>query len=331
MRKRLFRLLMTAVVCGLMFGACNKEEQGGENGGGNGGNTPAPTPSGKLPAVITLLNHENRTQTVLQIGWEGNKIHMLSILESNESGFVEPVADITPTYESGRMASLFIYSYEESGGVTASCEYEGNRLMKIDIPHTDPVRFDYDNSGNLRSIIIDGDGPTMRWNNGNISWISTGDGSANLTYDDTHNPLNELFAAIFPSWTANINNIATITSSEGEVIRPQYTREGDAVTLMRFPGRMSTTSLYIKYTDGSGEAPESYFRNCRRVNVESSGNGYACGCGYYATGSTATLVAEPSYGATFSEWHFSDGYIATENPYTFTVTGNTNVYAYFNY
>ncbi|MBR6049425.1 MAG: hypothetical protein IKP83_04595 [Bacteroidales bacterium] len=330
MRKKLTRLLMLALACGLLFAACDKDKPEGDGGGNStpGGNV-SPSAPGDLPSVVTFLDHESRKQMVLQIAWEGSRIHELTISKSNESGFMQPVVDITPTYDNMRIASMFIYSYEESLGITTTCNYQDNKLVKIEIPHSDPVLFDYDASNNLRSVTVDGETINMRWNNGNISWIGNGDGSVNLTYDNTHNPLNEIFAAIFPSWNANINNIVSITNMEGEVLRPQYTRVGDRVSLCRIPSLTQTLSICYKYTDGTGEAPETYFRDCRRVNVESSGNGYAYGGGYYATGSTATLVAEPRNGAEFSEWYFSDGYIVSENPYSFTVTGNTSVYAFF--
>lgn len=322
---------MLALACGLLFAACDKDKPEGDGGGNStpGGNV-SPSAPGNLPSVVTFLDHESRKQMVLQIAWEGSRIHELTISKSNESGFMQPVVDITPTYDNMRIASMFIYSYEESLGITATCNYQDNKLVKIEIPHSDPVLFDYDASNNLRSVTVDGETINMRWNNGNISWIGNGDGSVNLTYDNTHNPLNEIFAAIFPSWNANINNIVSITNMEGEVLRPQYTRVGDRVSLFRIPSLTQTLSICYKYTDGTGEAPETYFRDCRRVNVESSGNGYAYGGGYYATGSTAILVAEPFGGCMFYGWD-GGGYTSQENPLYYTVTSNISITAYFSY
>lgn len=323
---------MLALACGLLFAACDKDKPEGDGGGNStpGGNV-SPSAPGNLPSVVTFLDHESRKQMVLQIAWEGSRIHELTISKSNESGFMQPVVDITPTYDNMRIASMFIYSYEESLGITATCNYQDNKLVKIEIPHSDPVLFDYDASNNLRSVTVDGETINMRWNNGNISWIGNGDGSVNLTYDNTHNPLNEIFAAIFPSWNANINNIVSITNMEGEVLRPQYIYAGDKVSLFRIPSLTQTLSICYKYTDGTGEAPEAYFRNCYYVDLKVSGPGYAYGKGYYAPGSTAILVAEPFDGCMFYGWDGGGYDFSQENPLYHTVTSNVTISAYFSY
>lgn len=51
--------------------------------------------------------------------------------------------------------------------------------------------------------------------------------------------------------------------------------------------------------------------------------------GTFTSGQTVTLTATPNDGYEFYRWRDASGY-HTENPYVFTITGNTNVRAYFN-
>ena len=65
------------------------------------------------------------------------------------------------------------------------------------------------------------------------------------------------------------------------------------------------------------------------VNVWTSGHGYVNGGGTYPNGSTATISAVASTGYVFAGWYRNNVYISNNNPYSFTVYDNVELYARF--
>ena len=76
-----------------------------------------------------------------------------------------------------------------------------------------------------------------------------------------------------------------------------------------------------------------------RIFATASGNGTVSGAGTYAQGASCTLVATPNTGSTFLGWKEQNGgvgnidtgnYVSTSASYTFTVTGQRDLVAFFN-
>jgi uncharacterized repeat protein (TIGR02543 family) len=67
------------------------------------------------------------------------------------------------------------------------------------------------------------------------------------------------------------------------------------------------------------------------TSVNPSGSGVVSGAeGTFSAGQTATLTAIPNEGYEFYRWRDASGY-HTENPYSFSVTDNVNIRAYFTF
>lgn len=65
------------------------------------------------------------------------------------------------------------------------------------------------------------------------------------------------------------------------------------------------------------------------ATVNPVGSGTVTGTGTYMPGATVTLTATPNSGYAFRSWISNGETVSTENPYTFTVTGTTNLIAQF--
>ena len=67
------------------------------------------------------------------------------------------------------------------------------------------------------------------------------------------------------------------------------------------------------------------------VTVNPAGAGTVTGSGSFTQGSSCTLVAQPNENFAFSRWVVNGTIVSTDSSYTFTITGDIEVEAYFDY
>ena len=65
------------------------------------------------------------------------------------------------------------------------------------------------------------------------------------------------------------------------------------------------------------------------ITATSAGNGSVSGGGSYAYGTTCTLTATPNTGYSFDDWKVSGAFVSSNNPYSFTVTGDLSIVGNF--
>lgn len=104
-----------------------------------------------------------------------------------------------------------------------------------------------------------------------------------------------------------------------------------------------TLSLRVKTHDNEGDyipsgIPRTYTANFTKkryaitvaVKDGQSARGTVSGGGTYEHGASCTATATATQGWKFDHWETADGTeVSSDNPYTFTVTGPTNLYAVF--
>lgn len=314
MKKNFLWLLAALLLLCPSFTACDPEDD-------NGGNDS----DGKKLSCITLVE-EGIPYEALLFYWDKDNISRIVVQEYHSySGTMQNVVEATPSYDNGRMTGAFVYDME-STGVNISFNYSGDRLMQIAIPHEGTIDFTYNSEGKPIAITSseDDDILYLTWDNSNISRINTGDGYVNLNYNNTYyNPLNDIFACIFPTWDSQLGCPSSIVSPDGDRVTVVYHAAGD------WPGRatIGDVDIYFQYTDGSGDTPpEAVTLGYIWCHAYDWYGGNVEGDGEYPVGTQVTLTAVPWEGYSFAHWQ--DG--NSDNPRVVTVTeGETEYTAYF--
>ena len=129
---------------------------------------------------------------------------------------------------------------------------------------------------------------------------------------------------VFLTLTGNVNDEVTFklyNYATGEEIDESLTNLTFNATVVGLP----IDDLYV--FDFTSENTE-YTVTVATNPVE---GGTVEGSGTYAYGETCTLIATANEGYTFVNWTENGEMVSTENPYTFTITGNRNLAANFTY
>ena len=89
--------------------------------------------------------------------------------------------------------------------------------------------------------------------------------------------------------------------------------------------------VWASYQGMENDEPVDVFVSVASVEVAPniSGSGAVDGNGLYEVGSTATVTAQPNDGYKFVGWSEDGTVIATDNPYSFAVSGSRNLVAVF--
>lgn len=89
--------------------------------------------------------------------------------------------------------------------------------------------------------------------------------------------------------------------------------------------------VWASYQGMENNEPVSFSISVARVDAfpDNSASGTVDGNGLYEVGSTATVTAQPNDGYRFVGWSEGGTVIATDNPYTFAVSGSRNLTAVF--
>ncbi len=261
---------------------------------------------------------------------------------------------ITIEYSGNKISRIVFSDIIGNEGITdVNCTYTGDNLTEVYITRNNgwtKKEFSYNSDGELTTSRMetnegDVDETTLVWENGNVKSETTTYTSSRYSYSNTRTV--EYLYDNKTSYYTGMGYFALVMSGEGysmlsrnNVLRETrdggttiytYTYDGD------WPITVSSTkndnysleikTSYLRYTDGSGApAPQTY-----RIDAKSNKSGnyhyYVMGSGYYEAGRQVALRASTSVADTaFMCW--SDG--NTDNPRTFTVTGDAEYIAVFN-
>ena len=118
------------------------------------------------------------------------------------------------------------------------------------------------------------------------------------------------------------NSLATIPALSSSASRETVHYTGGATTVYLYSPSSGVNIYAIRVTSESTPQPTTYTVSVSSANT-SMGTVY--GGGQYEEGTTATVTATPKSGYKFTKW--SNG--STANPYSFAVTNNVSLTAYF--
>ena len=118
------------------------------------------------------------------------------------------------------------------------------------------------------------------------------------------------------------NNLQQLAAPAGTITKGTVHYTGSATTIYLYSPSSGVNIYAIRVTEVSSSSTTSYTVSVSSAN---SSMGTVSGGGQYDEGSTATVIATPKSGYKFTKW--SNG--STANPYSFTVTQNVSLTAYF--
>ena len=118
------------------------------------------------------------------------------------------------------------------------------------------------------------------------------------------------------------SSLTTIPALSASISKGTIYYTGGATTIYLYSSSGGVNIYAIRVTSENTPQPTTYTVSVSSAN---SSMGTVSGGGQYEEGATATITATPKSGYKFTRW--SDG--STANPYSFTVTGNVSLTAYF--
>lgn len=266
MKKLYYGIIALVLVAGLAAG-CTEENE--FLNGDNNGNTET---AGKLLTKMAIIAEEGAGYQ-LDLSWNGSRLSMGVLWMMDSDGNYRKVGEVTPSYNESRLESMYLYNQSEHNGVIATCQYLGNRLDKIDIPHNGLCGLEYNADGKLASMMMNDRFITLHWENGNFVRITDPEWREySFEYDGRYNPLNDVLKSLFANWNASISNPRKITNYDGRVLNINYSYDGD------YPvsGFISSNGdvqarVYYKYSDGTGSDIPSPMKNIRKRRVNMFG------------------------------------------------------------
>ncbi len=118
------------------------------------------------------------------------------------------------------------------------------------------------------------------------------------------------------------NSLTTIPALSTSISKGTVHYTGSAATIYLYSPSSGVNIYAIRVTSEGTPQPTTYTVSVSSVNTSM---GTVSGGGTYEEGATATVTATPKSGYKFTKW--SNG--STANPYTFTVTSDVSLTAYF--
>lgn len=264
---------------------------------------------------------------------------------------------ITIEYNGDNISHITFYDMltlrSNGGSITdVSCTYTGNNLTEVYITDSEgwtKKTLTYDTNGVLttsRTETIDGDvdETTLVWENGNV--ISETTTYTSSRYSSSSTRTVEYLYDNKISYYTGMENFALIMGgysilSRNNVLRETRVGEGTTTYTYTYDGdwptsvtshitenyQISESTSYLQYNDGSGASVPQTYRISAKSNMPDNYSLYVIGSGDYEAGRQVMLRASTSLADTgFVCW--SDG--NTDNPRTFTVTGDAEYIAVFN-
>lgn len=239
------KTILLILFAGLMFTACNKDNEEASSQVYTSGNN-----SAKHLAKITVINDHGYNTMSYRFDWDEDQLRHIYI---SEEGYLN--YEVTIDYSGNTINRCFVYDYDEQSGKMLDFNYTSGQLTSITSPNFDGIIFQY--LGNKLSEIISSDTRlSLTWNDGNIGrLISYGDFDVrDIEYDNKYNPLNDIFSTIFPGWNASINN-PTRMVSDNKVLNIMYEFSNGSPTIATITNSDGFAKLYYQYSDGSGVRP----------------------------------------------------------------------------
>lgn len=261
---------------------------------------------------------------------------------------------ITIEYNGDKISRIAFSDIMNDDGITdVACTYTGDNLTEIFITKKNGWTkkiLSYNSKGELitsRSETFDGDveETTLVWEDGNVKSETTTHTSSRYSYSSTWT-IEYLYDNKISYYTGmgnytlikgegyhllSRNNVLRATLNGESTTVFTYTYDGDwPVTVSTADNNnysASESTSYLRYTDGSGATVPQTYRIDAKSNMPDNHSLYVMGSGDYEAGRQVVLRASTSIADTgFVCWN--DG--ITDNPRTFTVTGDAEYIAVFN-